>query len=188
MIYLMRHGLDDEKYIGGWSDVGLVPEGIEQTITIANKINESKDIVIKKIIASNVKRALETAEIVSPIIGVDNYESSDIIKEQNKGLLNGMLQSVAKEQYPEYMSDVTIDTVYPEGESLSDLYKRIKDHLEYFRSLPDDTLLITHRGVINMLYYILNDIPLDMDKKRFNVTHASVHALDKKNKSIRKVL
>ena len=26
MIYLMRHGLDDENYIGGWSEVDLVEE------------------------------------------------------------------------------------------------------------------------------------------------------------------
>ena len=28
MIYLMRHGQDDENYIGGWSDVSLLSEGI----------------------------------------------------------------------------------------------------------------------------------------------------------------
>ena len=27
MIYLLRHGLDDESYIGGYSDVSLIPEG-----------------------------------------------------------------------------------------------------------------------------------------------------------------
>lgn len=30
MIYLLRHGLDDESKIGGWSDVGLTKEGIKQ--------------------------------------------------------------------------------------------------------------------------------------------------------------
>ena len=30
MIYLVRHGLDDENYIGGWSDVDLIDEGIKQ--------------------------------------------------------------------------------------------------------------------------------------------------------------
>lgn len=29
MLYLMRHGLDDENYVGGWSDVGLVSKGID---------------------------------------------------------------------------------------------------------------------------------------------------------------
>ena len=49
----------------------------------------------------------------------------------------------------------------------------------------DDTLIITHRGVINMFYYILRNIPLDMDKKKFKVDVASVHALDKITRSIK---
>ena len=31
MIYLLRHGLDDESRIGGYSDVPLIKEGIEKT-------------------------------------------------------------------------------------------------------------------------------------------------------------
>ncbi len=33
--------------------------------------------------------------------------------------------------------------------------------------IEDGTLLVTHRGVINMIYLILNNIELDMDKKQF---------------------
>ena len=56
-----------------------------------------------------------------------------------------------------------------------------------FLKFKDNTLLITHRGVINMLYFILNDISLNMDKKQFGVLPASVHELNKNNKSIKKV-
>lgn len=188
MIYLLRHGLDDETYLGGWSNVDLIDEGIEQVKSSSLKIKEL-DLKINKIIASDVKRAKTTAEIVSDILGLSSFEESDLFREQNKGLLNGMLRTYAENTYPEYKeSNISIDTRYPSGESLSDLYKRMKDNLEYINSLSDQTLIITHRGVINMLYYILNDIPLDMDKKRFGVTHASLHVYDKQNKSIRKVL
>ena len=30
MIYLMRHGQDDESYIGGWSDVSLIQKGVHE--------------------------------------------------------------------------------------------------------------------------------------------------------------
>lgn len=69
-----------------------------------------------------------------------------------------------------------------------DLYRRMKESIEYMNQLTDQTLIVTHRGVINMVYYILNNIPLDMDKKKFAVTHASLHEYNKNNKSIRKVL
>ena len=38
-----------------------------------------------------------------------------------------------------------------------------------------------------MLYYILNDIPLDMNKERFNVDYASLHELDINKKLIRRI-
>lgn len=184
----MRHGLDDETYVGGWSDVDLISTGIKQVEASALKMREL-DLKIDKIIASDVKRAKTTAEIVSDILGISSFEVSDIYREQNKGLLNGMLRSEAEILYPEFQeSKINIDTRYPNGESLKDLYLRMKDNLEYINSLSDQTLIISHRGVINMMYYILNDIPLDMDKKRFGVNHASLHEYNKKNKSIRKVL
>ena len=187
MIYFLRHGLDDENFIGGWSDVDLIPEGIEQVNRTLELMLE-RGIEVNKVIASDVRRARTTAELVISKYDLDTYEVSEIFKEQSKGLLNGMPKSQAKIKYPEYMKGVEIDTVYPEGESLLDLYKRINDILEYIISIKDNTLIVTHRGVINMLYYILNDIPLDMDKKKFDVTHGSLHELDQKVLSIRKVI
>lgn len=189
MIYLLRHGLDNESFIGGWSEIPLTKEGIYQVVNTASKINGRDEINIIKVISSSVKRATHTADIVAPIIGISDYEVSDLLKEQNKGHLNGMEKNVAMSLYPEYMDgSIAVDTVYPDGESLRDLYERIRDNLSFFENLEDGTLLITHRGVINMLYYILNDIPLDMEKSRFDVTHASLHECDIKKRLIRKVL
>ena len=39
MIYLLRHGLDDEEYIGGWSDVGLTFEGKVKKINLFTHLN-----------------------------------------------------------------------------------------------------------------------------------------------------
>ena len=67
-----------------------------------------------------------------------------------------------------------------------EFYNRIKKNIDYILSL-DNSILVTHRGVINMLYYILNDIKLDIDKKRFNVSHASLHQLDIEKKQIKRI-
>lgn len=67
-----------------------------------------------------------------------------------------------------------------------DLYKRIKLLLNEIKDW-DNTLVITHRGVINMIYYILNEIELDMDKNKFNVTHASIHEVEFDKKLIRRI-
>lgn len=186
MIYLMRHGLDDETFIGGWSDVDLVNDGIEQVKSTGEKLI-SNNITINKIITSDVKRAVTTSKIIQSFYPGIPIEESECFREQSKGILNGMEKEIAKELYPEYFDSITVDKVYEGGESLRDLYYRIKEYLVYILSIEDNTLIITHRGVINMIYYLLNNIELDMNKERFDVTHASVHELDKEKRIIRKV-
>ena len=83
------------------------------------------------------------------------------------------------------MSKFGIMDKYPNGESMLDLYNRMKIYLNSFKE--DNVLLITHRGVINMFYYILNDVNLDMDKEKFNVLHGSIHEMDKNKKLIRRI-
>lgn len=51
----------------------------------------------------------------------------------------------------------------------------------------EDSLVVTHRGVINMLYFILNDIPINYNKEQFSVSHASIHEYDKDKKMIRRI-
>ena len=183
MIYLLRHGLDDENYIGGYSDIRLIDEGKRQVeAAIPILIEKCK---FDRIVSSDIERAKETANIVSERINVPVEYNQDL-RELNKGLLNGMLKEKAKIIYPEYMNVNDINTRYPEGESMLDFYKRINESLDRILKL-DNALLVTHRGVINMLYFILNNIPLDMDKEKFGVTHASLHEINPKQKTIRKV-
>ena len=64
MIYLVRHGLDDENYIGGHSDVDLIFDGIKQ----ANDVGKwfyNLNINVDKIFTSDVKRAISTANIIN---------------------------------------------------------------------------------------------------------------------------
>ena len=184
MIYLMRHGQDDENYIGGWSDVSLLPEGIVQVNESAKWIKDN--LGIKLILCSDVKRAVETAQIVSNVLDMSYIQTSEL-REQSKGKLNGVLRTEADKKYHELLSNVTVDTVYPEGESLRDLYNKMLIYIEKIREMEDDTLLITHRGVINMIYYILYGKGLDMDKKQFGVETASVHEFNVEENVIRRI-
>lgn len=184
MIYLIRHGLDDETKIGGYSNVGLTEVGIKQIYDTAQYI-KNKDFKIDKIISSDIIRARESSNILSNILNLD-IEYTSLLRELDKGDLTGMDKNIAKIKYPKYFDNLTIYDKYPNGEAMIEFYNKIKNRLEYIMSL-DNTLLVTHRGVINMIYYILNDIPVDMDKKRFGVTHASLHELDAVKRKIKKI-
>lgn len=182
MIYMLRHGLDDERFIGGWSDVGLVDDGIKQVEEVAAYLC---NLPIDRIISSDVNRTRQTTLIVNRALNVEvTYDSR--LRELDKGILTGLPVEEVKMSFPKYLDNISIYDKYPNGEAMIDLYNRIKILIEDLKNL-DNTLLITHRGVINMIYYIFNEIALDMEKKRFDVTHASVHEVVFEKKKIRRI-
>lgn len=183
MIYLMRHGLDDENYIGGWSDIDLTSYGKKQIIDSTDFIIKNK-LSIKKIISSDVKRAVTTSKIVNKKLQVPIYYS-DKLRELDKGIYTGRLKNTLNINDISFIKKLTIYDKYPEGESMLELYKRMKLFLSTLKE--DDVLLITHRGVINMFYYILNDIFVDMNKEKFNVEHGSIHEMNIDKKLIRRI-
>lgn len=182
MIYLLRHGLDDEQYIGGWSDVDLIKEGYEQVREACLLLEK---LPIKKILSSDIKRARTTASIVSQYLNIP-VEYSSNLRELDKGLLTGVRKDKVDALYQEYLEDIDIFKKYPNGESMMDLYERIKKLLVKIDCL-DSVLIVTHRGVINMIYFLMENRLPDIDKKQFGVTHASIHEYDVSKKKIKKL-
>ena len=182
MIYLLRHGLDDERYIGGWSSVDLIPEGIVQVQSAAKFINGNLN--VNGIISSDIKRAISTANIVNEKLNI-NIRYTDELRELDKGIYTGVLKNTLSDEELDMIKNMGIYDKYSNGEAMIDLYNRMKEYL--YKLKDDDILLVTHRGVINMFYYLLNDISLDMNKERFNVTHGSVHEMDINRKIIRRI-
>lgn len=185
MIYLLRHGLDDENYIGGWSDNELIDEGKRQVHEIGEFIKK-EELDISTIYSSDVKRASMTSKIICEYIDIPILYMSEL-RELNKGYLTGLNKAVATIKYSRYMNVNSIYIRYPNGESMFDLYKRIEELFYEFITNQENILIVTHRGVINMIYYLLNGMEVDMDKTKFNVTHASLHELNIKSKSIRRI-
>ena len=184
MIYLVRHALDDESYIGGHSDVDLIDYGINQAIELRNWFCEQQ-FNIDRLYTSDVKRAVTTARIVNEYLNLLIIEDNKL-RELDKGILTGMKKELAMMYYPDYVNIFDVNMRYPGGESMMDLYLRIKELLIYF-SKYENSILVTHRGVINMIYCILLEEQLDMNKEKYNVEHASVHELDLCKSRIRRI-
>ena len=183
MIYLVRHGLDDENYIGGWSDVDLIDEGIKQIESTREYI--INNLKINKIITSDIKRARTTANIINEQLELP-LEIDKTLRELDKGDYTGIKKDTLTKEEKEFIKNITIYDIYPNGESMKGFYERIVKIIPTLKKY-EDSLVVTHRGVINMIYYYLNDIEVDMNKERFNVTHGSVHELDLNNKKIRRI-
>ena len=88
MIYLMRHGLDDERFIGGYSNNHLTNEGV-RSVCQARDYIVNKGLVINKIFTSDILRAIETADIVNTKLHVPVIQMK-YLRELDKGLLNGL--------------------------------------------------------------------------------------------------
>jgi len=89
-IFFVRHGKDDENFRGGWSNLGLVPEGMEQAKQLATYLKEkNEEYDIKKIIASDLPRAKETAEILAKELDLPVTTEVEL-READNGDLAGM--------------------------------------------------------------------------------------------------
>lgn len=175
MIFLIRHGEDDNTRLGGWSDAGLSLAGIEQVKLATERIVRG-NYHIRHIFSSDLPRAKETADIIAEKlrIGVTILRE---FRETNNGDLAGISKERFQAEYPGlYYSSLEWDQRYPNGESPKQFYDRIRKAWEVFKnkadSLNGDVLLVTHGGVIDVVLCIEDGIPYT---NRF-VSHKAAYA------------
>ncbi|MEK5027514.1 histidine phosphatase family protein [Paenibacillus sp. FSL M7-1046] len=182
-IYLVRHGKDDEGFRGGWSQRGLIAEGIEQSKKLGQYLKaHNNHYNIQRVVSSDLSRAVETATEIASELRLP-FESSNNWREMNNGLIAGMAHELVEEQYPGlYFSTLRMDEEFPGGESPIDFFTRIQ---ATFRKLCEEEqllnkgegniLIVTHGGVINIIYHILNGVEWSNKGKAYPSTYTSLH-------------
>jgi len=182
-IVFVRHGKDDDKYRGGWSSLDLIPEGIEQAKKLAKHLAENRmEYNITRIISSDLPRTMTTASYISAELGLPVLEEPQI-RETNNGDLAGMLNDEALVRYPGlFFSSLEMDEPYPNGESPNEFYARIKTWFENFlveyQNTNSNTLVVTHSGVINVIYHIVRKMDWSNKGRTFKVSNCSIHVLN----------
>ena len=133
---------------------------------------------IQKIISSDLKRAVQTADIINKKLKVP-IEYTKKLREMNNGEIAGMLNEDVEKMYPGlYFNSLAIDERYPGGESPIDFYNRIKNNFEKIVNENknfDNILLVTHSGVINIIYHIVKNLEWTNKQKGFPIANASIH-------------
>jgi alpha-ribazole phosphatase/probable phosphoglycerate mutase len=108
-----------DKLSTGWIPGELSEKGIEQSITLKNQININDfDLVI----SSDLKRAVDSANLTFE--GLKEIKHDSRIRECNYGDLNGKPSDLVK--YEEH-----IEVPFPNGESLKDVERRVRDFCNY---------------------------------------------------------
>ena len=182
-LIFVRHGKDDDRYRGGWSNLDLIPEGVEQAKQLAKHLKDNNyTYQIAHVISSDLTRTLTTANIISGELGLPIQKEFQI-RETNNGDLAGMLNETALKQYPGlFFSSLEMDEAYPNGESPHDFYLRIKkwfsDLTSNYRNVRGNILIVTHGGVINVVYHLVKGIEWSNKGHTFKASNCSVHVLN----------
>lgn len=186
-IFLVRHGMDEDGYRGGWSSRGLVEQGVVQSKKLAAYlVQHAEDYHIQTILSSNLIRAAETAKEIEQSLQI-KATYSDEWREMNNGILAGIPNKEAEERFPGvYFNTLQMDTPFPGGETPTHFYTRIKQAFEHLchqlenQTVQSNVLLITHGGVINVLYYVLSGEEWTNKSSFYPIDHTSVHTVEKR--------
>ncbi|MFY0998550.1 histidine phosphatase family protein [Streptococcus sp. AD045-1] len=184
-LLFVRHGKDSDQHRGGWSQLDLLPEGKREAKMLADYLERHKENYhFKKIITSDLKRAETTAIILAKKLQLPLEKESNL-RETNNGDLAGMLNSEADQKFPHlYFRSLAMDEHYPNGESPREFYQRIKTWFQRFLQENDDSdetqIVVTHGGVINIIYHLVNQIEWTNKSNLFHVKHCSISLLNTK--------
>lgn len=125
---------------------------------------------------------MSTAKFIAEKLEIPIIKETSL-REMNNGDLAGMSNDLAEEKYPGlYFNTLRMDERYPNGESPIEFYNRIyswfMDFLDQNSQSNDNILVVTHSGVINILYHIVKNIEWNNKKKSFKVENCSLHVLN----------
>lgn len=160
-IYLIRHGQttgDVEDRYGGAYDDDLSEKGITQSETLAQDLVNSG---IQIIFSSPMKRAQQTAKILSNKLNCQILTIDDLRERNKNGILTGMTKSEALLKYPELVEKLKDYKSQIEGaESQDDFEDRIKkSFLKIVSSSKYSTIGIVTHGMPFWVIFgdLLND-------------------------------
>lgn len=147
-IYFFRHGegMDDVRgEYGGWSDPSLSKEG-RKTASNVSKLLKDKDFDI--ILTSPLKRAKESAKIISKVLKVP-YKEFVYLKERNTyGILGGLSKTKAKNKYPDLVKTYNAQEFIPGAERYDDFKDRIDLLLGKLKDLEYKNILCVTHGYL----------------------------------------
>lgn len=154
MIYLARHGQTAYNLEGrfqGWGDVPLDETGREQARQLALAVAAVEPVTL---ISSNIVRALETATIVSELIGLEPQIDPRFAETETGEWTDRSFADVAAQDPEAFTAFVELraDWGFPGGESFATQAARVAAGLDDWRARSETgaTVIICHGNVIRL--------------------------------------
>jgi len=163
-LFIVRHAESEWNPIGryqGLLDPGLSERGLKQAELLGRALEKEK---IDVIYSSSLKRTHQTAQEIAKRQGLEVIEDRRII-EIDHGVWSGMLVEEVKERFPEDFRmwlEEPHRIKFEGGESLDDVFKRVKDFLEFLREKHwgQTVAIVSHTVPIRAMLCALLNIDL----------------------------
>ena len=154
-LILVRHG----EAHGGFQGViagptgctGLTDRGREQAVALRDFLAASARVRADVLLASIIPRAIETAEIIAPGLGIQTFGRECDLCEVHTGEADGLEWAEWGARYGSFDMEAFPDRVFaPEGESWNSFHERVLQMLERLaREYEGQTVVaVCHAGVI----------------------------------------
>lgn len=181
-ILLIRHGETDwnvERRLQGHTDIGLNEQGLRQAEALGQALRGER---LDAVIASDLQRALQTAEAVAQWHGLQ-VQREEGLRERCYGAFEGLVHHEISSRYPESYASWQareVDAVFPSGERVCESFRHF-----YQRVIPtilrlgarhsgQRIALVAHGGVLECAYRAANAMPLQTPRN-FPVLNASIN-------------
>jgi 2,3-bisphosphoglycerate-dependent phosphoglycerate mutase len=156
-ITLLRHGESEGNHSGilqGQADYPLTELGIEQAKSLARDWKDN-GITFDRIISSPLKRAMQTAEIISDSLKAP-IEFEPAWMERDFGRLQGIELTEIAQRMPPVDYFHPYEPIGGSGESQVDLYLRASSAIQKLIRLPEGSyLVVSHGGILNKALFVV---------------------------------
>ena len=163
---------------GGWTDTGLTDLGRRQAACLATRLKQELEDTPVRFYCSDLKRALQTAEIVGREISITPQLIPEL-REFNNGIAAGMLREEAEKIRREPTEPLGDWQPYPEAETWGQFYQRVAKAMDRLIGEQDEPLLlVTHGGtLVNIVAWWLQLDDEMLSRVSFNANPTSISVL-----------
>jgi probable phosphoglycerate mutase len=165
-LVLVRHGDAhagfDDVIAGRVGCTGLTPLGRRQAEALRDHLVDSGRFRADVLLVSILLRAVETAEIIAPALGLEIHEQECDLCEVHPGEADGLAWAEYVVRYGSFDMEAEPDRVFaPAGESWNGFHERVRRTLVRFASeyAGKTVVAVCHAGVIMASMRVLLDIP-----------------------------
>jgi probable phosphoglycerate mutase len=167
---LVRHGETDwnaERRLQGHTDIDLNARGLAQAEQMARAIKRI-NLAFDVLYTSDLQRAAKTAKAIEQLFATSAITNAEL-RERHLGALQGLTTDEAPQLEPELWRSHLSRNITEElrgGESIQQFADRINAALKKIREqyLGKTVLLVSHGGVLDMMYRIASNQALDAEK------------------------